>query len=85
MWLASPVELGLKPGKARSSQCTAEHLVAQHDGGLDVSGNVVTACFLCNVRRHRRKGQALNPILYKAHVRWRLAKGKWHSNARLEP
>ncbi|WP_099206756.1 HNH endonuclease [Xanthomonas citri] len=84
MWLASPVELGLKPGKARSFQCTAEHLVAQQDAGLDVPGNVVAACFLCNVRRHRGKGQASNPTHYKAHVQRRLAKGKWHSLVRLE-
>ncbi|QEO96969.1 hypothetical protein [Xanthomonas oryzae] len=84
MWLASPVELGLKPGKARSFQCTAEHLVAQQDAGLDVPGNVVAAYFLCNVRRHRGKGQASNPTHYKAHVQQRLAKGKWHSIVRLE-
>ncbi len=37
-WLAAPSELGLKPSKARAFQCTAEHLVAQQDGGRDVSG-----------------------------------------------
>ncbi|WP_235872791.1 HNH endonuclease [Pseudoxanthomonas winnipegensis] len=81
MWLASPSELGLKPSKGRSFQCTAEHLVAQQDGGKDLPENVVAACFLCNVRRHRRKGQAPNPIPYKAHVQRRLVKGKWHSSS----
>ncbi|HEL7629420.1 TPA: HNH endonuclease [Stenotrophomonas maltophilia] len=77
MWLAAPSELGLKPRKARAFQCTAEHLVAQQDGGRDVFGNVVAACRLCNLRRHQRPTPAPSPEAYRVRVQQRMAKGTW--------
>lgn len=58
-------------------RCTAEHLVAQRDGGKDTSGNIVAACWFCNTRRHKRKAPRA-PEAHKAYVRMRLRKGKWH-------
>ncbi|MEB2258952.1 HNH endonuclease, partial [Xanthomonas campestris pv. campestris] len=78
MWLTSPNELGLRPRSARPYQCTAEHLVAQQDGGKGVAGNVVAACHLCNQRRHKRPTPAPSPDMYRVHVRKRMAKGKWN-------
>ncbi|CAD1790680.1 MULTISPECIES: HNH endonuclease [Xanthomonas] len=79
MWLSSPSELGLRPRSARSYQCTAEHLVAQQDGGLDIPENVVAACCFCNLRRHQRPTPAPSPEVYRVQVQRRVAKGKWHS------
>ena len=79
MWLSSPVELGLKPSKARAFQCTAEHLVAQQDGGQDVPGNVVGAHARCNQGRHKRRGPAPSPEAFRALVQRRLAVGRWWS------
>ncbi|ATS62678.1 MULTISPECIES: HNH endonuclease [Xanthomonas] len=77
MWLASPNELGLRPGSARPYQCTAEHLVARQDGGLDVPGNVVAAHTRCNQRRHNRPGTAPSPTAFRALVMRRVSAGKW--------
>lgn len=58
MWNASPDELkpfGLRAKTATPLRCTAEHLVAQQEGGKDVAGNIAAACWLCNTRRHKRK------------------------------
>jgi len=81
MWNASPDELksfGLRPSTANPLRCTAEHLVAQQDGGKDVVGNIAAACWLCNTRRHKRKSPP-SPEAYRAFVQKRLAKGKWHT------
>ncbi|MEB1348208.1 HNH endonuclease [Xanthomonas campestris pv. campestris] len=78
MWLSSPDELGLRPRSARPYQCTAEHLVAQQDGGKDVADNIAAACRLCNLRRHKRLTSAPSAEVYLAKVRRRVAKGKWH-------
>lgn len=80
MWLASPDELkslGLRPRTAAPLRCTAEHLLAQHDGGTDTADNIAAACWLCNTRRHRRKTPSA-PDAYRAFVQERLARGKWH-------
>ncbi|MEA9709297.1 HNH endonuclease [Xanthomonas campestris] len=77
MWLSSPDELGLRPRSARPYQCTAEHLLAQQDGGKDVADNIVAACCLCNLRRHKRQGPAPSPNVFKKLVRKRLAMGRW--------
>jgi hypothetical protein len=77
MWLTSPAELGLKSSKARSFQCTAEHLVAQQDGGKDVPGNVVAVHAQCNQGRHKRHGPALTPDAFRTLVRKRLRMGRW--------
>ncbi|MEA9705255.1 HNH endonuclease [Xanthomonas campestris] len=79
MWLASPSELRLKPSKARSFQCTAEHLVAQQDGGQDVPENVVGAHARCNQGRHKRRGLTPSPDAFRALVQKRLAVGRWWS------
>ncbi len=79
MWLTAPSELGLNASKARAFQCTAEHLVAQQDGGRDVSGNVVAAHSRCNQGRHQRKGPAPSAEAFRALVQTRLAMGRWWS------
>lgn len=78
MWLSSPDELGLRPRSARPYQCTAEHLVAQQDGGKDVADNIVAACRLFNLRRHKLITSAPAAEAYLAKVRRRVAKGKWY-------
>ncbi len=80
MWLASPDELkpvSLGPRAAALLRCTAEHLLAQQDGGKDEAGNIAAACWLCNTRRHKRKTPP-PPDAYRAFVQKRMAKGKWH-------
>ncbi|MEB1547610.1 HNH endonuclease signature motif containing protein [Xanthomonas campestris pv. campestris] len=76
MWLACPTELELPARFARRYQCTAEHLMAQQDGGKDTRGNIAAACWTCNQRRHRRK-KLLTPEAFRALVRRRVAAGKW--------
>ncbi|WP_228323392.1 HNH endonuclease [Xanthomonas dyei] len=80
MWLTSPTELELSPRCSRYSQCTAEHLLAQQEGGKDTRENIAAACWTCNQRRHRRK-KLLTPEAFKALVRRRLAAGKWWPSA----
>lgn len=83
MWMTSPDELksfGLRDRTIFPLRCTAEHLLAQHDGGRTVAGNIAAACRLCNNRRHRRK-QAPPPDVYGAIVRLRIAQGRWHSES----
>ncbi len=58
-------------------QCTAEHLVAQCDGGKDNKGNIVAACLFCNQKRHHRK-KPDDPQSYKQLVQRRIIKRKWH-------
>ena len=68
---------GLKPSQALSLQCTAEHLEARQDGGLDTAQNIVAACLSCNQRRHKRK-KAPTPSAYLQLVRKRVRDGRWH-------
>lgn len=77
MWQKSPTELGLPAKLGRWYQCTAEHLIAQQDGGKDALGNVVAACRLCNMRRHKRAAHAPSPEAYKALIQRRIAAGRW--------
>ncbi|MCO7473024.1 HNH endonuclease [Stenotrophomonas maltophilia] len=77
MWQSSPDELGLRQRSAAPFRCTAEHLVAKQDGGKAVPENIVAACHLCNLRRHQRPASAPSPEVYRAHVRRRVALGKW--------
>ena len=80
MWRSSPQELaplGLRPKTANPLRCTAEHLVAKCDGGGNGGVNISAACWLCNVRRHRRKNPP-DPSTYKAFVQRKMAKGTWH-------
>lgn len=80
MWNASPDELavfGLRARTVAPLRCTAEHLIAQQDGGKDVAGNIAAACWLCKQRRHQRKSPP-PPDEYRVFLQKRLAKGKWH-------
>ncbi len=63
---------------AKKLQCTAEHLVAQQDGGSNKQKNIVAACIFCNQTRHKAK-KPLDPPSYKTRIQRRLKKGKWHS------
>nr|WP_297801524.1 HNH endonuclease [Arenimonas sp. GDDSR-1] len=81
MWNESPKELeryGLRPSTAKPLRCTAEHLVAQQDGGRDVEGNIAAACRLCNARRHKRR-KPPTPEDYRIFVQKRIAKGRWYT------
>ncbi|MBF0680102.1 MAG: HNH endonuclease [Devosia sp.] len=57
--------------------CTAEHLRPRSEGGADNQSNIRAVCLFCNQTRHRMK-QVLEPDVYRAYVRRRMAKGKWH-------
>ncbi|WP_324250425.1 HNH endonuclease [Xanthomonas vesicatoria] len=81
MWNASPDELtvfGVCARTVASLRCTAEHLIAQQDGGKNAAGSIVAACWLCNQRRHKRKSPP-PPDAFRAFVQKRLAKGKLHT------
>lgn len=81
MWRSSPEELaplGIRPRTATRLRCTAEHLVAKRDGGGNRGVNISAACWLCNVRRHRRKNPP-DPKTYREFVQRKMAKGTWHS------
>ncbi|ANK91536.1 MULTISPECIES: HNH endonuclease [unclassified Rhizobium] len=58
-------------------RCTAEHLVAQCDGGGDTEENIVAACQFCNGSRHRKK-RPKDAASYASFVRSRIEKGRWH-------
>lgn len=81
MWLSSPEELtkpyGITANQARNLQCTAEHLIPRSEGGSDMPGNIVAACRHCNTTRHKMRTPP-DPDRYLAHVRTRIAKGRWH-------
>jgi HNH endonuclease len=70
----------LPPGTCgpRAIQCTAEHLLPRSEGGSDGPSNVVAACAHCNQTRHKRKVPPA-PDAYRAEVRRRLQRGKWHN------
>ncbi|WP_342068765.1 HNH endonuclease [Yoonia algicola] len=68
----------LKDGPLRLLRATAEHLIARCDGGADTQDNIVAACDHCNKTRHKAK-VPLSPLEFRAKVRRRLAKGRWHS------
>jgi hypothetical protein len=63
---------------ARWLQCTAEHLHAKCDGGADSLENVVAACRLCNLRRHRDRRIAPTPDAFRRRITRRLSRGRWH-------
>jgi len=80
MWLVSPDEL---PVGARSEaalaklRCTAEHLVAQCDGGTNAAANIVAACARCNHTRHLLH-KPPEPPAYRRLVAKQVAKRCWH-------
>jgi hypothetical protein len=79
-WLTDPEKFarghGLVRNRVRLFQATAEHLVAQQDGGCG-GDNIAMACWLCNHRRHARKGQAPAPEMFRHEVEKRLANASW--------
>ena len=81
VWLEKIAEFAAKFGislrQATQLQCTAEHLVARHDGGSDSSENIVAACWFCNSRRHRRKSVP-SPRAFRKFVSKRIKQFKWH-------
>lgn len=70
---------GLSAKAARWLQCTAEHLLARHDGGSDNPANIVAACRVCNMRRHSRRKVAPTPEKYQTLVRNRVSRKRWHA------
>ena len=55
MWSKNPVQFaelhGLRVEDTGHFQCTAEHVVARCDGGIEHK-NIVAACSYCNITRH---------------------------------
>ena len=55
MWSKNPMQFaelhGLREEDAGHFQCTAEHVVARRDGGIE-HRNIVAACRYCNITRH---------------------------------
>lgn len=70
---------GVKPGKAKFLRCTAEHIEARQNGGVDSISNIAAACFWCNTRRHRgRSKNAPDAHVFKARVVKLIRKRTWH-------
>jgi 5-methylcytosine-specific restriction endonuclease McrA len=63
-------------GLPKILQCTAEHLHPRSEGGGNTADNIVAACLYCNNLRHRRK-RPMSPEAHRAHVRQRMAAGRW--------
>ncbi len=83
MWEGDPSEFsarfGIDPRKVKHLQCTAEHLIAQKDGGSETAQNIAAACLWCNRMRHRgRHNKAPTPAKYKSRVSQLIAKRQWH-------
>lgn len=82
MWLTDRADFAVTHGltlrQAGRLQATAEHLVAQQDGGRH-GANVVAACHHCNQARHRfRPRAAPSPERFLARVRSRVKHRHWH-------
>lgn len=83
IWEQSPDDFaartGYPPRLSKHLRCTAEHLVAKHDGGSNAQDNIVAACLWCNTTRHKhRPRNAPDPKAYKLRVAKLVAKGRWH-------
>lgn len=68
----------LSPRVLRELQCTAEHLRARQDGGVDTRENIVATCLRCNRQRHQGWKKAPAPETYLQHVRRLLSQKVWH-------
>lgn len=83
MWLGDKTafvqRFNISIDQAACLQCTAEHLVARQDGGLDSEGNIVAACLWCNRKRHQRK-KAKPSLCYRSEVQRRMCRRKWHQD-----
>lgn len=81
MWSGDPLSFASKHGlthaQAHRMKCTGEHLLSHQDGGSSAQSNIVAACLWCNQLRHRRKNPP-PPDRFKALVRGRMSKGRWH-------
>ena len=81
MWISNPDAFAAKHSistkEIQRFRCTAEHLRARADGGLNTRENIVAACTFCNSRRHRR-AKPLTPLKYRSLVRDRIRAGRWH-------
>ena len=74
----------IKAKKALYLKSTAEHLVAQQDGGADSEENIAAACLWCNQMRHfKRSHKAPDPMKYKRKVQTLVARKHWHPAAAL--
>lgn len=70
---------GLSIAQAKIRQCTAEHLVAEQDGGKATPENIVAACAWCNHQRHAgRPHDAPDPPTYRTLVAECMKMGGWH-------
>jgi len=69
---------GLPPRLAKWLQCTAEHLQARQEGGRDSIKNIAAACRVCNHRRHAQRKTVPASEAYRALVRKRVARKRWH-------
>lgn len=82
MWAKDPDAFAkmhqLSPRVLRELQCTAEHLCARQDGGVDTRENIVAACLRCNRQRHLGWKKAPAPETYLQHVRRLLSHKVWH-------
>lgn len=63
--------------QAKLLQCTAEHLLARQDGGIDSANNIVAACWYCNQQRHRPKVPPA-PDMNRQRVQQKMKRGGWH-------
>lgn len=96
MWLSKPDEFarlhGIPARSARTFQCTAEHLKEKSRGGKG-GANIVAACRLCNLWRHRHRPNSAPPAdkcrrRIKQLVslgRWRVIASKLDDGARERP
>lgn len=84
MWLTDPTDFierfQLNSNQAGRHQCSAKHLVARCDGGQDAAENIVAACLVCNVRRHRMSPAPRSDSLARI-VRVQIAAQQWHRKA----
>ncbi|MFS2176750.1 HNH endonuclease [Rhizobium pisi] len=80
MWETDPksfsARFGLTDCATLHFRCTAEHLEARCDGGLNTKENVVAACRYCNGNRHKRK-RPKDAVSYMELVRSRMKQGRW--------
>lgn len=80
MWLVSPDDLPAvrrSPAALALLRCTAEHLVAQCDGGRHTASNIAAACARCNHTRHQLQ-KPPEPRAYRKLVAKQVAKRGWH-------
>ena len=92
MWSSDPRHFARRWGIPVSAmhrfRCTAEHLAPVSQGGRNVAGNIVAACWFCNQTRHRSR-EVRTPARYVEHVSRRVAAGRWHplaaSNQSMRP